>query len=104
MRFFFLGEEESRRRVWSRNYVWDGCLFRSKHIGQNLPVASVVAHESQISLSHLSHSLSPDVGFPQISHGCSTISIVISALALWSLSIPMVFTRSARLKSFASTH
>jgi hypothetical protein len=81
-----------------------GVFFRSAHIGQYLPEASIFAHSSQITLPHPSHRLTPVVGFPQISQGSSVISIVTLALALCSMSIPTIFARVARSNSLASNH
>lgn len=64
------------------NYALIGWFFRSKHIGQYLPVGSVLAHSLHIDLLHRSQSRSPVVSFPQTSHGCCTTSIVTIALAL----------------------
>jgi len=86
------------------NYGLNGWFFKSKHIGQYLPVGSVLAHSSHNSFPHCSQSWSPVVSFPQSSHGCSTISMVTVALALWLTSIPMAFAKSARFNSLASNH
>jgi hypothetical protein len=76
----------------------------SRHVGQYVPVRSVCAHLVHIIFPHLSQSLSPVAGLPQISQRPLTISIVTVALALRPMSIPRLLAKFARVNVSASNH
>jgi len=79
-------------------------FFKSKQIGQYLPVASVFAHLSHIILLQVWQIWSPVVIVPQSSHGALITSMVMLTFALCSESTPIAFARAARLVSLRSIH